>query len=115
MHEFSIAQSLIKNILSEMKRHDLKEISKVGLGIGKFSGVVPSALAFCFDAAKENTVLAGVALEIEWEPAKGQCKDCNHGFNVEEWLFSCPQCGSTNAAVSGGTDLAIRYMETPDD
>jgi len=114
MHELSVAQNLIKKVLIEMKHHKRDKILKVGILVGKYSYIVPSALEFCFDAAKTDTVLADVALDIEIEIPKGKCLDCGHLFQLEEWNPGCPVCNSESIMPDGGTEIALQYLEYPD-
>ena len=63
MHELSIAQSLISSVIQEKLDRGLGPIRSVGLKIGELSGVLPEALLFCFDLAREGTPLEETELK----------------------------------------------------
>jgi Zn finger protein HypA/HybF involved in hydrogenase expression len=64
-----IANSILDAVRTEAKRFPGSRIRKVGLRIGEYAGVDTESLSFCFDALKQDTDLAEVALEIEYQPA----------------------------------------------
>ena len=65
MHELAITQSVVDTIA---ERTSGARVTIVRLDIGKLSGVVPDAVAFCFDLVANGTPLDGAKLEI-FEPA----------------------------------------------
>ncbi len=111
MHELSIADSIVKTVLGEMSRRHLRRIEAIGLRIGALSDIVPEALEFGFQALTADTLLAGVRLEIEHIPVRGHCNNCHQDFEVQKFIFVCPQCGAVEVKVSQGTELDIAYLE----
>ena len=111
MHEMSIAQSLIEIIKEEMDKHDAKVLRTVHLNIGQMSAVVPDSLSFCFEVITAGTELEGARLVMDLVPLEGFCRDCNDTFQIENYAFACPACGSTEIEVIGGQDLSIVDME----
>ena len=69
MHELAIIGNVVDAVTHRVG--DAKVV-RVQLEIGKFSGVVPDALRFCFDVSTAGTTLAGAALEIIEVPGRGQ-------------------------------------------
>lgn len=69
MHELSIAISLVDAVCEELPRlGEHVSVRRVLVRIGPLSGVVPAALRFAFDAAIEDSPIAGARLEIEEVP-----------------------------------------------
>jgi hydrogenase nickel incorporation protein HypA/HybF len=69
MHELSIALSLVDAVCDELPRlGEHVTVRRVLVRIGPLSGVVPAALRFAFDAAVEDSPIAGARLEIEEVP-----------------------------------------------
>ena len=62
MHELSLAEGLV-DLVAE--RTTGRQVVAVNLRVGDRSGVIPDALAFCFDVVTAETPLAGAALHIE--------------------------------------------------
>ena len=111
MHEMSIAQSLIGILREEMERHDARVLRSVHLHIGQLSAIVPEALSFCFQVMAEGTEMDGAELIMEVISHRGRCLGCRKEFEIEDYRFSCPTCGSTRIETIAGQDLAVVDME----
>lgn len=111
MHEMSIAQSLIEILAEEMEKHGAKTLRAVHLRIGQLSAIVPEALSFCFQVISEGTEMAGAKLVMDIVPLQGYCPRCEKEFEIKEYHFVCPMCGSTKIETIAGQDLAIVDME----
>lgn len=111
MHEMSIAQSLIDIIREEMERHQARVLNSVRVQIGQLSAVVPEALTFCFGIMISGTQFEGAKLVTEIIPLKAVCRRCSETFEVVDYVFRCPQCGSGDLDTVSGHDLTIVDME----
>ena len=111
MHEMSIAQSLLGILREEMEKHDAKVLKSVHLQIGKLSAIVPEALSFCFQIMVEGTEMEGARLSMDVVPLRGSCAQCGKEFEIEEYRFLCPICGSGGIKTIAGRDLAVVDME----
>ncbi len=111
MHEMSIAQNLIEIIEEEMEKHGAKGLRSVRLHIGKLSAVVPEALSFCFGVITEGTALGGARLDMEIIPLQGHCQGCGDEFEIVDYAFVCPSCGSTRIETIAGQELSIVELE----
>ena len=111
MHEMSIAQSLIDIITEEMVKNNASTLRSVRLNIGQMSAVVPDSLSFCFEVITTGTELEGARLDMDVIPLEGVCRKCEDKFQIEDYAFACPACGSTEIEVIGGQDLSIVEME----
>jgi len=110
MHEMSIAQSLLDIIKEEMFKNDAKVLKSVRLEVGQLSAVVPESLSFCFKVMVDGTEFEGAELIMEVIPLKGQCLDCNEIFEIKDYVFECPHCGSKEVHTLSGQDLKIVEM-----
>ncbi len=111
MHELSIAESILSIVEDYAQRNDVSRVLSVRLRIGEMSGVVPDALAFCFEICAKRTIAEGASLEIERVPLSARCRACNATFNVEGYCFLCPDCGSTEVEIISGRELQVTEME----
>ncbi|MEW5922719.1 MAG: hydrogenase maturation nickel metallochaperone HypA [Candidatus Zixiibacteriota bacterium] len=110
MHELRVATEIIEIVQSEMDRLKLSGIKEVGLRLGALSGFDAGALTFSFEAAVADTVLDGARLKIEQIPVKGDCTSCHKDFEVNEFFFICPFCGSSDISIVQGEELDITYL-----
>ncbi len=111
MHEMSIAQNLIQVIEEEMLKHDAKTLRSVRLNVGRLTAVVPDALSFCFEVITAGTELEGTMLIMDVIPLEGFCRECEKEFEIQDYTFVCPSCGSTKIKTIAGQDLSIVEME----
>ncbi len=115
MHELGIADNIVTAVLREMTQRRLKSVSAIALRIGAMTDIVPEALEFGFEVLIRETPLDGAHLKIERVPVKGHCRACGTDFEVEEFIFVCPECSSGDINLTQGTELDIAYLEVEDD
>ena len=110
MHELSIARRIIEIAEQEMQRQKLDRLSEIGLKLGVLSGIDRQALDFSFEAATTGTTLENTSLAIELVPLTGQCSACRHEFDIHDFTFVCPVCGSGDISVTSGQELEITHL-----
>ncbi|MCF0155249.1 MAG: hydrogenase maturation nickel metallochaperone HypA [Veillonella sp.] len=111
MHEMSIAEGIVDIVLDTVKANQAKVVHSVQLDVGLMSGVEPDALLFCFDAVTKGTPAEGAKLEINTIPIVGRCFDCGHMFDVKDYVFVCPQCGSRIVQTASGKELRVTSID----
>lgn len=112
MHEASLAQNIIEDILGRIERGQIPDrVRSVNLLVGRLTAVVPANLQFLFDALARDSALEGARLDIELVPIRACCTSCEEYFEIEDVYFSCRQCGSPDVQVLGGTELLIESVE----
>ena len=107
MHELAITQSVVDAIT---ERTSGARVTLVRLDIGRLSGVVPEAVAFCFELVAEGTPLHAARLEISEPPGRARCHTCSAEFALDQLLLLCA-CGSADVEVLAGRELMIRSVE----
>ena len=65
MHEYGIAESILKATLEKMKEIKIDRIDSIRLRVGKLNMLTPEALQAAFDIVSVKTPLEGVTLDIE--------------------------------------------------
>jgi len=111
MHEFSIAEELLKAALEVAETHDQRAVERVRVRIGRLRQIVPEALAFAFDALTKGTLAEGAALVWEEVPTRVRCRKCETVFQPEEdWFWSCPSCGAAGGEVLEGEELILESV-----
>ena len=114
MHEVAIAQSLIEVIEKERARLGHVPVVGVGLRIGDLSDVNPDSLSFGYQCLVADTPLAGCELSIERVPANGKCRLCNTNSRYDDFVFICPNCGSSAIDLISGQELEIAWLNIED-
>jgi hydrogenase nickel incorporation protein HypA/HybF len=107
MHELGIARNIVA-IVSEAAKG--RPVRRVTLEVGKLSGVMSEAIAFCFGLAAQGSVLAGARLEIREIEGRARCIECGAEFVTPSLLTPCA-CGSRRLKRLQGEELKIKTME----
>ncbi|WP_405959497.1 hydrogenase maturation nickel metallochaperone HypA [Streptomyces sp. NBC_00024] len=109
MHEMSVALAVVDQVAEAADRAEgVTAVRSVRLQVGELAGVVPDALAFCFELACAGTLLEGAELVTEAVPGRARCTPCAH-----EWAvgmpprLTCPACGGTRTDLLAGRELQI--------
>ncbi len=112
MHEASIAISLLETVSNLCRQEGYTSIESVRLKVGKLAGILPDALLFAFDAAKEGTIAREAQLIIESVSLGGVCNECGSSFESDErYIYACPACNSSSIKITRGDELQIIDME----
>jgi len=120
MHEFSIATTLVEDVLKFAEKHGATKVVRVRLGIGELTCIQSEQLKFCYESVITETALAGSKLEIETIPARVACSNCGYQGPPKYWMdsladvpiatFQCPTCAKSVEAVQGH-ECAIRTIQ----
>ncbi|MHB8810656.1 MAG: hydrogenase maturation nickel metallochaperone HypA/HybF [Desulfobulbaceae bacterium] len=112
MHEFSLAQGLVNQLLSLADRHHARKICTVRVEIGSMAGIVADSFSFGFEVlSRENSLLHHAVLEIIEVCPQHRCLDCGAIIPFTASVLSCPQCGSQRLTRQGGDDLILTQVE----
>lgn len=111
MHELSIVASLFEILEEKAGEQGAKSILRVRLKVGKLSGVVPEFLETAFEIYKKDTIASRSLLEIEEVPLKIQCLKCQAVVDKDDFVFICPECGSTDLKTLAGTELLLEKID----
>ena len=103
MHEVSLVRSLLEQVDRIVTEEGGRAAVEVRVEIGPLSGVESLLVKEAF------TELAGDAtLIIDEVPLTARCQSCNTEFELENFRFICPHCGSRETSVVRGD--AFRLM-----
>jgi hydrogenase nickel incorporation protein HypA/HybF len=126
MHELSLAQSLIEQLLHLAQEHKAERITRVAVTLGPFSGIVRDSFEFGFNIIKESDVVTREALlELITPDPEYTCLDCGtvavipfslQTDRLESVLLGpaakhCSGCGSNRLSPQGGTELILNQVE----
>ncbi len=116
MHEMSIAQNIITILKDEKSKNEFKKpVKSITLITGRMNAVIPDSLKFCFDIIKKDIdFLQNSILEIKEEVIKIRCNSCNSEKEIEEPIFLCDNCNSSDIEILSGTDMYIESIDIED-
>lgn len=107
MHELAITQNIVA-IVAEAANG--RRVARVTVEVGKLSGVMPDAIAFCFELVAQDAGLEGATLEIHEIDGRARCEACGLEFEAETVFTPCP-CGSYRSTRIRGGELIVKSME----
>jgi len=126
MHELSLAQSLIEQLLDLAKEHQAERITRVTVTLGPFSGIVRDSFEFGFDNLKQSQDATRKAvLKLETPDPVYICLDCGkvavipfssendrlESVRLGPFAKKCPWCCSNRLSPKGGTELILNQVE----
>ena len=126
MHELSLAQSLIDQLLDLAKEHQAERIIRVTVTLGPFSGIVRDSFEFGFDNLKQSqNATRKTVLELATPDPVYICLDCDKvsviPFSVPNdpldmtfrslYPKKCPWCCSNRLSPKEGTELILNQVE----
>ena len=117
MHELSIAHGLVEAACEALSRCEPAPagVRSILIRIGALSGVVPSALEFCYGLTVEGTPLAGSRLVVEEQPVVVFCPRCLENRTLDDpSRFRCPICDAATPELVHGRELELISMELID-
>ncbi|OYT59505.1 hydrogenase nickel insertion protein HypA [Euryarchaeota archaeon ex4484_178] len=128
MHEWALADGILKTALEFAEQHDAKRIKKVRIVLGELQDVEQEIVKFALNEMKKDTLAENAEFLFEEEKAIFRCRDCGHTWelrDVEKELsgeiredihfvpevvhafLSCPKCGSRDFEVVKGRGVYI--------
>ncbi len=111
MHEAAITDSMVRLVLDQAREHDAEVIRKVAVVVGAMSGIVAESMRFYFDEFTKETIAADATLEVKEIPTKANCLSCGHTFELEDYLWLCPECGERKLDIIEGKELMVDSIE----
>ncbi len=111
MHEFGIAEGVLKAALEAAQKNGSTRVDVVRLRIGALAGVVDEALTFAFEALAEDTPAQGARLLIEPVPVTCYCETCANEFAAPRFSYRCPVCETLSREVRRGRELELISIE----
>ncbi len=111
MHELSVCQGMIRQLVQIAAEHKAVGISKVVLRIGPLAGVEPHLLEQAFPIASAGTVAAGASLVMEPLPIRVRCRQCGAESEAEPNRLLCAACGDWHTQLISGDEMLLASVE----
>ena len=133
MHEWALAEGVIKTAIEKAREHGIKKINEIDLKIGEMQDIEMDIFKFALDELmKEYGMEAKVNIKIQ--KTRLRCNVCNHEWSFDEFKLSdeekefvhflpesifsyarCPKCGSQYFEIVEGRGVWIEAIRGNDD
>lgn len=111
MHELSLALEILRIVDHTAKLEGARSVQDVFVEVGLLAGVMVSALEFCLEAAKKDSVAREATIHIDQIPGRGRCSNCDQEHPMESLITSCPVCRSGFLVLTDGDQLRVKEIE----
>ena len=112
MHEFSIAQNIVKIAVETAEKENAGKVTRVDVEVGRASGIEPEALEFAWESARKDTLLHNALLAVSIIPLCVKCRVCRNQYNPEDLFEPCPECGAISHDILTGNELRVTAIHT---
>lgn len=121
MHEFAMAERILKAILDTAESRKASKILKINLEVGELTFLSHEQLMFCIEVLSKGTIAEDAEVAIATTRVHIQCSKCGYTGPVEYLgeeihsmvpipILTCTRCGSTEADVTGGNECTVRSI-----
>lgn len=107
MHEMSLVQSLMRQVLEVARENRLKRIDEVEVKTGALRQVVPEILREVFSLVAQGTIAEGAKLKIVEIKVSARCNLCLKVFEPKIDNFLCPDCQQADIKVLLGEEFVL--------
>jgi hydrogenase nickel incorporation protein HypA/HybF len=113
MHEYSIVQSLVRRVETEVKTRGAIGVHRLSISIGELSGVDPELLTTAYHTFRGRTVCEDAELDLTIVAARWTCERCGRPMGPNG-LLQCEVCGGPATLAEGDEIMLDRIeMEVP--
>ena len=134
MHEFALADAVMRATLRTAEAEDLTVVTKIVVRVGELQRIERELFAFALKETRppDEPRIASAEVVVEIERARFVCRACRHAFALDEAagerdaeaneaihfvpelahaFLRCPSCGSPDFAVRAGRGVSIVSIE----
>ncbi len=108
MHEVSICTAIAK---IAHRAAAGRPVERVRVDVGHLRQVVPDTLHYSWEMVVFDTPLHGVPLEVREVPAVIECRLCGARTELDDPVFRCGTCDSTETNVVSGNELHVTSLD----
>jgi hydrogenase nickel incorporation protein HypA/HybF len=131
MHEWALAESVIKAAVEHASDQKLKKLKEAGVVFGELQAIDGEIFSFALEELRKQFPGAGACkFKIIKEPAAFRCKACAHEFPLKglrktkdeaefihfvpemaHTFLKCPKCKSPDFEIAKGRGVSISYIK----
>jgi hydrogenase nickel incorporation protein HypA/HybF len=107
MHEFSLAEEVIKIARQEAEKNKALAVSEITIEVGNMSGIEPDTFESALSLLSEGSILENTFINILRIKGKGICIACGKEFEMDRRVDTCPECHSFPSEIKGGNEFRV--------
>lgn len=111
MHELSVCEGLMREVMRVAEAHRARRVTSVTLRIGPLAGVEPALLESAYPLASAGTCAAQATLLIERTALTVRCLDCGQESEADVSSLLCRACGGWRVELVSGDELVLASVE----
>ncbi|OGR41849.1 MAG: hypothetical protein A2X35_11090 [Elusimicrobia bacterium GWA2_61_42] len=131
MHEWALAESVIKSAVEHAGTEKLKKLKETGVVFGELQAIDKEIFVFALEELRRQfPAAAACKFKIILEPATFRCKACTHEFPLKglrktkdeaefihfvpemaHTFLKCPKCKSPDFEIAKGRGVHISYIK----
>lgn len=112
MHELSVTQALLDQVLHHAAQAQAARVREIHLSIGQLSSIVDDSVQFYWPIIAASTIAADATLIFNRIPAEFVCAACQKRFLFNQQRdYICPHCGSMDVILESGELLRLDSIE----
>jgi len=111
MHELSICEALLRQVLMVAASRGLRRVEKITLRIGPLAGIEPELVRFAFPLVAAGTACAGATILIESVPVRVRCQLCRSESDARPNCLLCGTCGAWRVTILSGDEMLLASVE----
>lgn len=111
MHEYSLVRGLLAQACAAAQPLPASSIRAIFVSTGPLAGVETLLVQLAFEQLKTDWGLDQSQLVIGEEALQAVCRDCDQAFDVLDFLFKCPHCGSGSVRITQGDEFRLLRLE----
>ena len=111
MHELSVCQSIVLQVVDIARQNNALAINKIDLAIGPLAGIDIQLLAHAFPIASAGTLAEPAILNTTELPIKLKCQKCTLESEALPNQLICTHCGDWHTTLISGDEMLITSIE----
>jgi len=115
MHERGLVQTLMEQVRQAILPALPETVRTIRMSMGPLAGVEPLLVREAFVDLRQLAGFTQAELLIDETELTARCGLCNHTFQVEHFLFQCPQCESRKVDVVAGDHCCLISVDVSDE
>ena len=120
MHEFSVSNEIVKNVLNATQKNKGEKVLSIQLEIGELTFLNETQVTFWIRELFKGSVAEGAEVKIKTVNARIHCKACGYkgGIRPDQEnpfrplaLHGCPKCNSFKYRIKKGQECVLRRIQ----
>ncbi|MFI4850045.1 MAG: hydrogenase maturation nickel metallochaperone HypA [Gimesia chilikensis] len=107
MHERSLVQTLLNQVQQVVDADGGGVVKEIQVQVGDLSGVEPLLFEAAFAELVTEWFSQECRLVLDIVPVKAECRLCGQCFEVQDYEFLCPACGTGPVEVIQGDQVKL--------